>query len=87
MYYVYILRSIKDKKFYIGKTQDLKNRFKEHNDGKVFSTKGRRPLQLVYYEAFKYSSDCGREELFLKSGIGRDSLRHRLKSLKYIGEV
>ncbi len=49
MYYTYILQSEKDKKFYTGYTKNLKLRFKQHCDGKVPSTKDRRPLKLIYY--------------------------------------
>lgn len=52
MYYTYILKSKKDSQFYLGSTKDLKKRFKEHNDGKVYSTKYRKPFELVYYEAY-----------------------------------
>ena len=50
MFYVYILKSKRDKKCYIGSTNDLVRRVKEHNNGKIFSTKYRNPLFLVYYE-------------------------------------
>ena len=79
MWYVYVLRSLKDGKLYIGKTADLRKRFDEHNSGKSLSTQSRRPFELLYYEAFADKTDCGREELFLKSGIGRESLHHRLE--------
>ncbi|KKS52291.1 MAG: GIY-YIG catalytic domain protein [Candidatus Magasanikbacteria bacterium GW2011_GWD2_43_18] len=52
MFYTYLLQSTKDNNFYIGSTTDLKRRFTEHNDGKVSSTKFRRPMKLVYYEAY-----------------------------------
>ncbi len=52
MYYVYLLKSKKDEGFYIGFSGDLKNRFQEHIDGLVESTKHRRPLKLIYYEAY-----------------------------------
>jgi putative endonuclease len=45
MYYVYVLLSLKDNKFYIGYTNGLKRRLKEHNQGKNVSTKLRRPLK------------------------------------------
>ena len=51
---------------YVGSTNDLKKRFKEHNDGKVFSTKPRRPFELVYYEAYKVESDARNREKNLK---------------------
>jgi len=66
MYYTYILKSKKDNNFYIGSTKDLKTRFKLHNDGKIFSTKGRRPFELIYYEAHKSEKDCRKREHNLK---------------------
>ena len=67
-YYVYVLKSKKDGKLYIGKTADLQGRIRKHNSGSVVATKPRRPLDLVYYEAFSDKTDAGREELFLKAG-------------------
>jgi putative endonuclease len=52
MYYVYLLQSQKDKKFYVGYSSNLKLRFAEHRNGMVEATKFRRPLDLVYYEAY-----------------------------------
>jgi len=51
MYYVYVLKSKDHNQIYIGSTIDLKSRLKEHNNGKVFSTKKYMPWKLVYYEA------------------------------------
>ena len=81
MYYVYVLKSLKDGKFYVGRTKDLKSRIEKHRRGEVLSTKGRRPLKLVYYEAFNSKVDWAKEEVFLKSGIGRESLKHRLANI------
>jgi len=53
MFYVYVIKSKKDGCFYIGSTNDLRRRTKEHNAGQVFATKSRRPFELVYYEAYK----------------------------------
>jgi putative endonuclease len=66
MFYVYILKSKKDSNLYIGSTNDLKRRFKEHNDGKVYSTKARRPFEIVYYEAYKIEADARKREANLK---------------------
>lgn len=49
-YYVYVLRSEADKLLYTGYTSNLKERLKTHYDGKVPSTKRRRPLELIYFE-------------------------------------
>jgi putative endonuclease len=66
MFYVYILKSKKDGQRYTGSTNDLKNRFKEHNNGKVLSTKARRPFELIYYEAYKSDYDARKREKNLK---------------------
>jgi len=66
MYYVYILKSKKDGELYIGSTKDLKKRFLLHNLGKVFSTKHRRPFELIYYEAYKSEKDARDREHNLK---------------------
>ena len=52
MYYVYLIQSKKDQKFYIGCTSDLKNRLSQHNAGSVEATKYRKPFGLIYYEAY-----------------------------------
>lgn len=66
MFYVYVLKSKKDMQLYVGSTNDLRKRFKEHSDDKVFSTKSRRPFELVYYEAYKYEKDARVRESNLK---------------------
>jgi len=80
MYYVYILQSNKDKKLYTGRTENLELRLEEHNLGKVKSTKNRRPLKLIYYEAYKDKQDAIDRELFLKSGRGREVIQKQLKN-------
>ena len=80
MYYTYVLLSEKDNHFYTGYTQDLKLRFEQHNKGLVESTRDRRPLKLVYYEACLDKSDAAKREKYLKSYLGKMFLRNRLKS-------
>ena len=80
MYYVYILRSNKDRGLYTGKTSDLKRRYAEHQNGLVESTANRRPLTLLYYEAYTSKEDATTRELFLKSGRGREVIRKQLKN-------
>ena len=58
MYYTYILFGEKDGKLYIGCTNDLQKRVGLHNDGKVEATRLRRPLKLIYYEAYINKSDA-----------------------------
>lgn len=78
MYYTYVLRSGKDKKLYIGYTPDLKERLKEHNSGKVKSTKCRMPLALIYYEACTNKEKAIKREKYFKTGFGRRFLKSRI---------
>jgi putative endonuclease len=66
MYYVYLLKSAKDNRYYVGYTEDLKQRFIEHQKGKVRATKDRRPLELFYYEAYSDRKTAQERERKLK---------------------
>ena len=66
--YVYILKSLKDKKFYVGCTNDLNRRLREHNSGCSFATKARTPFELIYFEGYKNRQDAEEREKFLKLG-------------------
>lgn len=78
-YYVYVLISERDGKFYIGYTDDLKKRLNDHNKGRVPSTKNRTPLKLVYYEACLNQQDATKRERQLKTTWGGRYLKERLK--------
>ena len=80
MYYTYALQSIKDERFYVGFTKDLKLRFEQHNKELVESTKDRGPFKLIYYEACLDKEDATRREKYLKTFHGKMFLRRRLKS-------
>jgi putative endonuclease len=80
MYYTYILFSKKDNLFYTGYTKDLKLRFDMHCRGKIESTKERRPLELIYYEACLNQQDATHREKYFKSYHGKMFLKNRLKS-------
>ncbi|MFH1677694.1 MAG: GIY-YIG nuclease family protein [Patescibacteria group bacterium] len=72
-FYVYILISIKKSNWsYVGSTSNLIQRIKDHNSGKTKSTRGYRPLRLVYWEEYKTKKEAYDRELYLKSGIGRE---------------
>ncbi len=80
MHYVYVLCSEKDKKWYTGYTRNLKLRFEQHRLGKVVSTKHRRPLKLIYYEACLNQQDATHREKYLKTFHGKAFIKRRLKS-------
>jgi len=79
-YYTYVLLSKKDDKFYTGFTADLKRRFDDHCKGRVYSTKDRRPLELIYYVACLTPQDATHREKYLKTYHGKIFLHNRLKS-------
>ncbi len=79
MYYVYILKSKKNKRWYTGSTNNLRKRFKEHNNGKSGWTKKGVPLELIYYEACLNEEDVRLREIYLKSGMGKRYIKNRLK--------
>ena len=82
-HFVYILLSLKDKKFYIGSTNNLERRLEEHNQGKNTSTAKRLPLKLIYYEAHLSKEDAERRERYFKTDKGKSTLRLMLRdSLK-----
>ena len=86
MFYVYVLRSKKDGLLYMGSTSDLKRRFKEHNSGKVSSTKLRLPFELIYYEAYKSEKDCRSREHNLKlRSNALSQLKRRIKGSLGVG--
>jgi len=79
MYYVYLLKSKKDNKLYIGLTNNLTRRLTEHNQGLNKSTKYRRPLSLIYYEAYVLLKDAQiREEKLKKFKNSYAELKKRI---------
>ena len=80
MYYTYVLRSFKDNQYYTGFTKDLKQRFEQHQKGRIDSTKDRRPLKLIYYESCLGQNDATKREKHLKTYNGKMLLKKRLKS-------
>ena len=67
MYFVYVLRNEKNSRFYIGYSGDLEARLRQHNSGKVKTTRHLRPTSIAYTEAFETSTDARKRERYLKS--------------------
>lgn len=80
MYFVYVLKSKKDGKFYTGFSKNLKLRFEQHQNGLVESTKNRKPFELIYYEACLSQDDATHREKYLKTYYGKMFIKRRLKS-------
>jgi len=83
-WYIYVIQSLKDKKWYTGITNDLRKRFNKHNKNKVLSTKKRGPFRLIYYEACLNKNDAVARETFLKTGMGKRYLKNRLKRFLFL---
>jgi len=70
MHYVYIIQSKKDGSYYNGSTDDLKNRFKQHNQHSSRYTSTKAPYNLVWYGAFLDKKKALAFEKYLKSSSG-----------------
>ena len=81
MFYVYVLKSLKDRKLYTGFTRNVKRRVEAHNSGMNKSTRFRVPLVLVYTESYLDEKEARLRERFLKSGKGRKFLKSKVSAL------
>ena len=77
-YTVYALESEKNGMLYIGFTEDVDRRLREHNAGKSKFTKGYRPWKLVYTEVIYTRKEARRREKYLKSTTGKRWLKTKL---------
>ncbi|OGX34971.1 MAG: hypothetical protein A3F87_03970 [Omnitrophica WOR_2 bacterium RIFCSPLOWO2_12_FULL_51_24] len=82
MFYVYVLKSRKNGKNYIGHTADLRRRIIEHNTctdrSKFTCVNG--PWDLFFYEAFETRAEAMKHEKSLKTGKGRETIA-QIKSI------
>ena len=76
--FIYVLRCA-DGKLYIGSTRELNQRLEAHKMGRVKTTKGRRPVNLIYTEELADYREAKKRELYLKTGTGRDWLKDKIK--------
>lgn len=89
MYYFYILRSLKNKKLYLGSTPNLKERLESHNNGENKATKPNVPYELIFYSGFKNQKDALQCEKYYKTSAGwkriHKMLEHTLGNLTRLG--
>jgi putative endonuclease len=67
MYWVYILKSSKSGKYYVGHTGNLSDRLQRHNEGRSLSTKAAGPWQCVHTEEYRGRTEAIRREKEIKS--------------------
>ncbi|MEK7630994.1 MAG: GIY-YIG nuclease family protein [Patescibacteria group bacterium] len=79
MWYIYVLKSQKDGRHYIGFTSDLEKRLLRHNSGGNISTKHRRPLELIYSEQYEDRITALRREKEIKSWKGGEMFKKLLQ--------
>ncbi len=84
IYYVYIIKSLRVKRFYVGFTIDLERRLKSHNKGNTKSTRPFGPWEMIYYEQFESKSEAYKREWHLKHPIGH---KEKLGIISRYGEV
>jgi putative endonuclease len=77
MFYVYVIRSEIDGRFYVGMCSDLERRIREHNVGKTFSTKAYRPWELFFFEKYLTRVQARSREKFLKGGSGKEFIKRK----------
>jgi putative endonuclease len=80
MYTVYVLKSERVRKSYVGMTDDFSRRLTEHNSGKSTYTKRFMPWKAVHTEIFLTKEEASKREKYLKSGAGRRFLKEEIFS-------
>lgn len=78
MYYIYVIQSQKDSNLYIGCTHNIEERLKYHNDGKVRSTKNRRPFILLYHEQYNDKYLAYNKERYYKTAKGKKEIKMKI---------
>jgi len=80
MYHVYVIKSDKANRYYIGSTGNLESRVRKHNSGSTRSTKPFRPWVLVYQEEFETSSEARKRENQIKKYKGGEAFKSMLRN-------
>jgi len=80
MYYVYVLKSIKDGRYYIGATANIVDRLRRHNAGETKSTKPYLPYKVIYTESFSNLSNARKRETEIKKHKSRKYIDNLIES-------
>ncbi len=81
MYYIYVLKSQKNNRYYTGSAQDVGARVAQHNAGKSPYDKLNKPFDILHQEAFSTRGEAVRRERYLKTGKGREELSQILENI------
>mgnify|MGYP001562748845 CR=1 FL=1 len=80
-YRVYIIKSLNFDRYYIGHSADTEKRLKEHNVGKVRSTKAYRPWKIVYFEVKSDKKEAYKREMQIKSFKSGEAFKKLIENL------
>ena len=83
IHFVYAITNENKSRIYVGMTNNVERRVKEHNAGKQRSTKSYRPWHLFHFEAYHSRGEAHKREIYLKSGSGKEFLKDVLKKGAY----
>ena len=75
MFYVYVLRSLSRNYIYVGLTNDVRKRLRQHNSGLNRTTRAYRPFELIRIETFSTRIAARKREKYFKSGVGKEFLK------------
>ena len=75
--YVYILQSLKNQRYYIGSTNNIRQRIQTHQSGGVKATRNLLPLQVVLQQEYSDIGEARIVEMKLK----------RFKRKDYIAKI
>lgn len=81
MYFIYIIRSSRDNKYYVGSTNNVVRRVEEHNKGLSKYTKNNKPWVLMYEEGYKTLSEARKREKQIKSWKKREAIERLFRAL------
>jgi putative endonuclease len=82
MFFIYVLNSLSRKYIYVGMTDNVVRRFRQHQKGKEKTTAPYRPFEILFTEKYNTRSEAREREKFLKSGCGKEWIKESFQRNK-----
>ena len=79
MFYVYVIKSLSRNYIYVGLTNNVQRRLRQHNNGENKTTKAYSPFELILSEEFQTRKEAREREKYFKSGVGKEHIKSLLK--------
>ncbi len=77
MFYTYVLKSRNKNYIYVGISNNLERRVREHNLGRETTTRAYKPFDLVHSEKFETRLEARSRAKYLKSGCGKEWIKKK----------